>query len=92
MVEIVKLPIIIRNNTHTATRVCGLMDKAPDFGSGDCRFESCHARNYILVLFFRPEAQKVPSGSIQGSQCSNGFPPVPVRWKPVAGVPGGRTG
>jgi hypothetical protein len=20
------------------------MDKAPDFGSGDCRFESCHAR------------------------------------------------
>ena len=26
-------------------RVCGLMDKAPDFGSGDCRFESCHARS-----------------------------------------------
>ena len=25
-------------------RACGLMDKAPDFGSGDCRFESCHAR------------------------------------------------
>ena len=24
---------------------CGLMDKAPDFGSGDCRFESCHARS-----------------------------------------------
>ena len=23
---------------------CGLMDKAPDFGSGDCRFESCHGR------------------------------------------------
>ena len=23
---------------------CGLMDKAPDFGSGDCRFESCHDR------------------------------------------------
>ena len=22
----------------------GLMDKAPDFGSGDCRFESCHGR------------------------------------------------
>ena len=20
------------------------MDKAPDFGSGDCRFESCHGR------------------------------------------------
>ena len=26
-------------------RVCGLMDKAPDFGSGDCRFESCHTRD-----------------------------------------------
>ena len=24
------------------------MDKAPDFGSGDCRFESCHGRNFIL--------------------------------------------
>ena len=24
---------------------CGLMDKAPDFGSGDCRFESCHGRS-----------------------------------------------
>ena len=26
------------------TRSCGLMDKASDFGSGDCRFESCHDR------------------------------------------------
>ena len=26
-------------------RPCGLMDKAPDFGSGDCRFESCHGRS-----------------------------------------------
>ena len=24
------------------------MDKAPDFGSGDCRFESCHARKKLL--------------------------------------------
>ena len=29
--------------THQV-RPCGLMDKAPDFGSGDCRFESCHGR------------------------------------------------
>ena len=28
----------------STVRACGLMDKAPDFGSGDCRFESCHAR------------------------------------------------
>ena len=26
------------------------MDKAPDFGSGDCRFESCHARNNFFPL------------------------------------------
>ena len=35
---------------------CGLMDKAPDFGSGDCRFESCHGRtfyhsHFIMELF-----------------------------------------
>ena len=30
-------------------RPCGLMDKAPDFGSGDCRFESCHGR-YLFCL------------------------------------------
>ena len=28
-------------------RPCGLMDKAPDFGSGDCRFESCHGRYFL---------------------------------------------
>jgi hypothetical protein len=30
--------------------VCGLMDKAPDFGSGDCRFESCHARIFFCIV------------------------------------------
>ncbi len=25
------------------------MDKAPDFGSGDCRFESCHARYFFQI-------------------------------------------
>ena len=28
------------------------MDKAPDFGSGDCRFESCHGRNPFLRMNF----------------------------------------
>ena len=32
------------NHCVTQARSCGLMDKAPDFGSGDCRFESCHVR------------------------------------------------
>ena len=27
-------------------RPCGLMDKAPDFGSGDCRFESCRGQSF----------------------------------------------
>ena len=37
--------------THQV-RPCGLMDKAPDFGSGDCRFESCHGRiiNFLGVI------------------------------------------
>ena len=30
--------------TTEQLRPCGLMDKAPDFGSGDCMFESCHGR------------------------------------------------
>ena len=34
----------------THVRPCGLMDKAPDFGSGDCRFESCHGRNIFLCF------------------------------------------
>ena len=31
-------------------RPCGLMDKASDFGSEDCRFESCQGR--VNPLFF----------------------------------------
>ena len=27
------------------------MDKASDFGSEDCRFESCHGRKNVLVIF-----------------------------------------
>ena len=32
--------------THWA---CGAMDNAPDYGSGDSRFESWHARNFLDV-------------------------------------------
>ena len=46
------------------SRSCGLMDKASDFGSEDCRFESCHDRyfyfnqgyielcTYLRLIFF----------------------------------------
>ena len=30
---------------------CGLMDKASDFGSEDCRFESCHDRKSFFLPF-----------------------------------------
>ena len=37
---------------HSRSRPCGLMDKASDFGSEDCRFESCHGRlNFIIHRF-----------------------------------------
>ena len=41
-------------NFHSSTQPgsCGLMDKAPDFGSGDCRFESCHDRKYSFYIPF----------------------------------------
>ena len=29
------------------------MDKAPDFGSGDCRFESCHGRSLFVFILFQ---------------------------------------
>ena len=41
-------PLHTNNVQH---RSCGLMDKAPDFGSGDCRFESCHDR-FIFSSYF----------------------------------------
>ena len=33
-------------------RSCGLMDKASDFGSEGCRFESCHDRILFSFFFF----------------------------------------
>ena len=32
----------------TNIRPCGLMEKAPVSGAGDCRFESCHGRTYFF--------------------------------------------
>ena len=39
--------------TSTHVRSCSPMDKAPDFWSGDCRFESCHGR-YLLPFILCP--------------------------------------
>ena len=53
------------------------MDKAPDFGPGDCRFESCHGRNYKFLsgLIWN-------SGSITTKEkclTAVGFEPTPFR-------------
>ena len=34
----------------------GPMDKAPDFESGDCRFESCRGRNSFFGYTYLPSA------------------------------------
>ena len=36
--------ILYTQEYSLSERLCGLMDKAPDFESGDCRFESCHGK------------------------------------------------
>ena len=41
---------------------CGLMDKASDFGSEDCKFESCHGRGGEIFFFAAPVGQSEPSG------------------------------
>ena len=35
---------VIDSREHIS--LCSLMEKAPDFGSGDCRFESCHEQYF----------------------------------------------
>ena len=30
-------------------RSCGLMDKSPDFWSGDCRMKSCHDQSFCFI-------------------------------------------
>ncbi len=37
---------------QTSARPCGLMDKALDFGSRDCEFESRRGRTHIFFCFF----------------------------------------
>lgn len=40
---------------------CGLTDKASDFGSEDCRFESCHGRELFFFPFFSFSTRKFSS-------------------------------
>ena len=50
----VEMILILSYEVLTPLQVssCGLMDKAPDFGSGDCRFESCQDRNDGLSFYY----------------------------------------
>jgi len=42
-------PRSVRQNLSSRedTRSCGAMDNASDYGSEDCRFESCQDRNFL---------------------------------------------
>ena len=42
---------IIKKYRLKLTGPCGLMDKASDFESEDCRFESCHGRLFFHIKF-----------------------------------------
>ena len=53
-----------QSSTHTQLGPCGLMDKAPDFGSGDCRFESCHGRTFYHFQFIMELLASVTSQRI----------------------------
>ena len=33
-------------DVKSTRRLCGPMDKAPAYGAGDCRFESCLSQNF----------------------------------------------
>ena len=57
-------------------RPCGLMDKAPDFGSGDCRFESCHGRYLFCPLFFHCQIKGNSTSEISGYK---------NRWRSIRG-------
>ena len=41
------------------------MDKAPDFGSGDCRFESCHGRSHLFAPLFRDEREWLSGAQVE---------------------------
>ena len=39
-----------KNEKIASRRLCGPMDKAPAYGAGDCRFESCLSHNFLVRL------------------------------------------
>ena len=69
-------------------RPCGLMDKAPDFGSGDCRFESCHGHNLYIPFPLFPSLHTsillLPLQSVQVLCSPSSFdaPPPPPGYHP----------
>ena len=44
--------ILSFNSVEGSGRACGAMDNAPDYESGDSRFESWQARDKLLFAFF----------------------------------------
>ena len=69
------LGYFLSNNFPHHPRARGATDNASDYGSEDCRFESCRARNenffqvspffYLrFVIIYYPKLQKYPSSAV----------------------------
>ena len=58
---------------------CGLMDKAPDFGSGDCRFESCHGRD--ITFWAGGKISQIPFRNRQKCKKSSSFVVLEVSFQ-----------
>ena len=60
---------------------CGPTDKASDYESGDCRFESCQGQHFFHLIFFSPlslPAVKVFTGT-KGRAPPGGLEPPTFR-------------
>ena len=44
---------------------CGPMDKASDYESGDCRFESCQGHNFLTPMILLAGDKNAPPGGLE---------------------------
>ena len=61
------IKIYIKSADCLHSRSCGLMDKASDFGSEDCRFESCHG--LLIISWLYHESLIMKFNSLEFSAC-----------------------
>ena len=49
--------VVVKQFTEDNVWPCGPTDKASDYESGDCRFESCQGQHFCISLFYSIEEQ-----------------------------------